>query len=106
MSKALFFRKCTSEADLHRHYNILSAFGQELEYKIVKTIILSKDEYRYFSGNFLLKNDYIDKLKDQLYMDKNDCLHCLLIKAKNNNGILVYPSGYSYARYTAFYNND
>lgn len=103
MNKALFFRKCISKKDLEKHYTFLSEFGQELEYKIVKTIILNEFDYKVFINNFLLDYDYIDKEKNKTYMDNYDCIHCLLIKNKDENGILVYPSGYSYARYTAFY---
>ena len=41
------------------------------------------------------------KIKDKLFMDESDCVHCLLVKCSSHNSILVYPSGYSYARYVA-----
>lgn len=101
--KALFFRKCKTKTDLQWHYDMLPSFGQELEYKIVKTKILNNNDYHKFANGFLMYFDFIDKIKDELYMDENDCVHCLLVKSENDPGILVYPSGYSYARYTALY---
>ena len=39
-------------------------------------------------------------------MDNNDVVSCLLITSNKKDGILVYPSGYSYARYVAFWINS
>lgn len=103
MGKALFFRKCKSKQDLKWHYNYLYDFGQELEYKIIKTITLSEHKYNEFIKNFFKSYDFINKYSNISYMDNNDCVYCLLIQSKNKSGILVYPSGYSYARYTALY---
>lgn len=103
MNNALFFRKCSSSKMLKWNYDNIPEFGQILEYKIVAIKSLNSSDYNYFSNNFLKKFDFIDNLKNKLIMDESDCVHCILVKSNSSNGILVYPAGYSYARYVAFY---
>lgn len=101
MNEAIFFRKSTSFNDLKWRTEVIPDLGQKLNYEIVETIILDKKKYNDFLNGFMWYFDFIDKLKDKLFIDENDCVHCLLVKSKNDPGILVYPSGYSYARYVA-----
>lgn len=101
MSKAIFFRKSTSLADLKWRTEVIPDLGQSLEYKIVETKILDICDYETFANGFLMYFDFIEEIKDKLFIDENDCVHCLLVKSKNEPGVLVYPSGYPYARYVA-----
>lgn len=103
MAKALFFRKCATKKDLIWYSNVLHTFGQELEYRIVETIILNRSDYNKFTNNFLMYSDFIEKSKDKFFMDETDTVYCLLVKSNDNSGILVYPAGYSYARYVAIF---
>lgn len=103
MTSALFFRKCTNKKMLEWNYDNVPDFGQLLNYKIVETKKLNLAEYKNFINNFLNDYDFIDIIKDRLFMDENDCVHCLLVNSDSDSGILVYPSGYSYARYVALY---
>ena len=103
MASALFFRKCTNSRILKWNYDVIPGLGQILNYEIVETITLTKSDYNYFINNFLNYFEFIDEIKDKLFMDEYDCVHCVLIKSDSDDGILVYPSGYPYARYVAFY---
>ena len=106
MNKALFYRKCSSL----KEYKILSSkysdLGQKLYFKILKTILLSEKEYCNFINNFLKDYSFISDNKELATMDNNDVVSCLLITSNKKDGILVYPSGYSYARYVAFWINS
>lgn len=103
--KALFFRKCPSDAE----YNNLACkypdYGQELEYRVINIIkYLEYDDYLKFINNFLVDDDNIKNITSNLYMDEQDVVHCALFTWKNEEGYLVYPSGYNYARYVAKWN--
>lgn len=105
MNKALFYRKCSSLKEYKNLSSKYSDLGQQLYFKIVKIVLIPEDEYNYFTNNFLKDFDFIATNKDIAFMDQNDIVNCLLITSNKKNGILVYPSGYSYARYVAYWNN-
>ena len=105
MRTALFFRKCLNYNDYFNRCNCLKSFGQVLEYKIIKTILLTQPEYNKLTSNFLIDNKHIIKHLDQLIMDSNDCVYCLFFTVNNHEGFLVYPAGYNYCRYVAYINN-
>lgn len=100
---ALFFRKCESFEKLKYAYEKIPDFGQVLEYKIIKIIDLKSSDYDLFISNFLVEYSFISSLKNQMHMDEDDCVHCILIRSKKDSGILVYSAGYSYARYVAIF---
>jgi hypothetical protein len=102
MNTALFFRKCSNIDELKYNIEHLENFGQTLEYEIIKTFRLNKNDYDIFVSNFLKDSIIIKKVKDKLFIDNNDKIHCVFITYDNNNGVLVYPAGYDYARYVAF----
>lgn len=104
--KALFFRKCPCDTEYFKLSNMYPDFGNELEYEIVETIKLSPDEYSHFKSNFLEDDERIAKITNNLYMDSNDKVYCALVTDGNTNGFLVYPSGFNYARYVAYYNYE
>ena len=106
MNKALFYRKCSSLEEYKTLSSKYSDLGQKLYFKIVKTILLSEKEYYYFINNFLKDFSFIADNKNIAIMNHNDVVSCLLITSNKKDGILVYPSGYSYARYVAFWINS
>ena len=102
--KAIFFRKCSNYKMLKWNSDNIPDLGQQLNYKVVETVELNSADYKNFINNFLKDYNFIDMIKDKLFMDESDCVHCLLVKCNSHNSILVYPSGYSYARYVALAN--
>lgn len=106
MNKALFYRKCSSLGEYKTLSSKYSDLGQKLYFKIVKTILLPEKEYYYFINNFLKDFSFIADNKNIATMNHNDVVSCLLITSNKKDGILVYPSGYSYARYVAFWINS
>lgn len=103
MDTALFFRKCNNSDQLKFLTEQLQDFGNEFTYEIVKTIVLDPMDFIEFKNDFLIDRDYISNITKELYMDEFDNVHCLLItNSKGNEKYLVYPSGYSYARYVAW----
>lgn len=103
--KALFFRKCSDYIEYDKLAKNYSYLGQELEYKIKKIVkFMTYEEYKKFISNFLDDDLSIKLITKELFMDKNDIVHCALFTWKNEEGFLVYPSGYNYARYVAKWN--
>lgn len=103
MNKALFFRKCPNAEDYQFRANKFPAFGQELNYNIFKTIVLSKDKYDLVINGFLYDNKDVMKYTDNLTMDDSDTVNCLLFTCDKKSGYLVYPAGYDYCRYVAYW---
>lgn len=103
MSKALFFRKCPNAEDYQYRAINFPSFGQELNYIIYKTITLSKEKYDSVINGFLYDNKDVMKYTDNLTMDDSDTVNCLLFTYDNKSGYLVYPAGYSYCRYVAYW---
>ncbi len=101
--KALFFRKCSNAGEYFRLSDKYPGFGSELEFEIVKTITLTPEEYVHFKQTFLYDNENIAKITNELYMDESDKVYCAFVTDGNPGGFLVYPSGYNYARYVAYY---
>ncbi|MDD4548074.1 MAG: hypothetical protein PHI05_04975 [Bacilli bacterium] len=106
MNQALFFRKCYNHVEHQKNRTFLPEYGQTLTYEIIETINLSLKEYKVFINNFLKENKYIETYKNDLVMNQNDKVNCLLFTEDNNEGYLVYSSGYKYARYVAYWTND
>lgn len=103
--KALFFRKCANSKEYDKLSNIHPELGQELNFKIVKIVkFMTYDEYINFTSNFLVDDLSIKLITKELYMDEFDTVYCALFTWKNEEGFLVYPSGYNYARYVARWN--
>ena len=65
---------------------------------------LTFDEYKKFTSDFLCDDLSIKIITKDLFIDNNDKVHCALFTWKDEEGILVYPSGYNYARYVARWN--
>lgn len=103
MKTALFFRKCTNESEYFKLSKYYSHLGNNLTFKILKTIKLSQNDYSDFKNNFLNDNDIIMQITNDLYIDGNDCVHCAFFTEDEKSGFLVYTSGYNYARYVAYY---
>lgn len=104
MKKGLFFRKCVNANnyfDLCKNY---PSYGSELEYKVVK--VIQTNNYEKFISNFLKDDIIIKNVTHELFMDENDCVHVALITKDYNSGFLIYPAGYNYARYVAFWSKD
>ena len=106
MSKALFFRKCSNEQEYLKLANDYPYLGNELEFEVVVTILLTSEEYFNFKNNFLSDNDNIKKVTKELYMDETDKVYCAYVTDGCFGGYLVYSSGYNYARYVARYFGD
>ena len=103
MESALFFRKCPNQDEYFKLANTYPDLGAKLNFEIELTVILSKNDYNEFVNNFLSDNDVIIKNREALFMDESDLVHCAYFTIDGNYGFLVYPSGFSYARYVAFY---
>lgn len=100
-----FFRKCPDIKSLKNNLVKFPSFGQRLEYVIVCKKVLNATDYKEFTNNFLCDFDFIATETDKLFMDNSDCVHCMLVTNDNRSGVLVYPSGFSYARYVALWKN-
>ena len=101
--RALFFRKCSNAGEYFRLSDKYPDFGSELEFEIVKTITLDPDDFFHFKNNFLVDDERIAKITKDLYMDESDKVHCAYVTDGSPGGFLVYPSGFNYARYVAYY---
>ena len=106
METALFFRKCPNQNEYFKLANNYPDLGSNLNFKIEITVILSKSEYENFANNFLVDNDVIIKNNESLFMDDFDLVHCAYFTIDGSFGFLVYPSGFSYARYVAYYQSN
>lgn len=72
---------------------------------IDKAVIISNEEYKDFVSNLLEDCDIIKDNKGCMAY-RDGITHCLLILSESeSDGILVYSSGYDYARYTAYLTN-
>ena len=105
MNKALFYRKCSTAEEYFKLFHSCPDLGFEMNFIIAKTIILSDEEYTIFINNFLCDNLNIEKITNELFIDETDCVHCGFFTVDGLSGFLVYPSGYKYARYVAFYHS-
>lgn len=106
MKQALFFRKCFDSNEYFYKSSKMSDFGNYLYFNIYKIIKLSDSAYNNFINNFMNDQSFISNNKDKLIMHDDDSVECLFITNNNYSGFLVYPSGYNYARYVAFYRKD
>ena len=61
-------------------------------------------EYKKFTSDFLCDDVSIKLITKDLYMDNNDKVYCALFTWRNEEGFLVYPAGYNYAKYVAKWN--
>lgn len=106
MNKALFFRKCYNDLEHQKNRTFLKEYGHTLDYEIIKIINLSAKEYAVFINDFFRENEYIENYKNDLVIDENDKVNCLLFTKNNKEGYIVYSSGYKYARYVAYWTNN
>lgn len=73
---------------------------------IEKVIRLSGAEYDRFASDTLQDQDFIKENSHLCRPDSKGRLHCLLVVGDGRrDGVLVDPSGYDYARYSAFIPN-
>lgn len=104
--KALFFRKCPNQSKYIKLSSEYPELGQKLDFKVINIIkFLEYDNYLEFVNNFFKDDENIKKITSNLYMDSNDKVYCALFTWRNEEGYLVYPCGYNYARYVAKWNN-
>ena len=103
METALFFRKCPNQDEYFKLANNYPDFGNNLNFVIDTTVVLTESDYQEFTSNFLTDNEVIIKIKNELFMDENDLVHCAYFTIDGSYGFLVYSSGYDYARYVAYY---
>ena len=72
------------------------------EYKIIDIILINEDEYKQFlkcfNRNWSFLHKYIDEMKI-----RNNIWQCILIKSKEEDGILIMSDGYQYPRFTALF---
>ncbi len=106
METALFFRKCPNQDEYFKLANNYPDLGSNLNFKIEVTVVLSKNDYDEFTSHFLADNDVIIKNNENLFMDDMDLVHCAYFTIDGSFGFLVYPSGFSYARYVAYYQSN
>ena len=106
MNKALFLRKCFNNDEYQKNIKHLQDCGQLLKYRIVGTVKLSGNNYKDFTNNFYKDNSFIKVFKDMLIIDDNNIVNCLLFTFDEQEGYLVYSSGYNYARYVAHWKSE
>lgn len=74
--------------------------------QIDKTVILPHTEFEHFRRNTLADYDFISNSLDDLPTTNDNTRHCIMVLDDGgDDGILVDPQGYSYARYSAFVPN-
>ena len=107
MNKAKFFRKISNIEELEGYTNSKEFSGDESKLSIIKTVEMTKDEYLEFTQNLLKDRDFIiETTKDSGWFEEDGepVLNCIFVKEQGEeNGILVYSSGFDYPRYTAIY---
>jgi len=84
---------------------LLSAYGRGKgsRFAIEDTVELEDWEFEDFSRCLLKDRDFITERLDKMKAAEG-VAHCILVKAKDAHfGILVESSGFSYARYAAYY---
>ena len=81
----------------------------QMEYspcKVEKIISLNEKDFNYFSKNLMHDHAFLKALKGDMFKDKNDIHHCILIIGEGHDvGILVQSEGASYVRYSALFPN-
>lgn len=101
VDKVLFIRKA---ADIDVIRRMSGTERDKSVFVIEKVIELSDAEYTHFTKNLLDDFDFIEANIDLMYVDSNQVKHCILVKETGKtSGVLVESEGYSYARYTAYY---
>ena len=103
MSRALFFRKCSNSKEYFHLSKKHPEYGTEMEFEITHTIHLSTDDFFKFQNNFLEDNNKIKAVTKELFINSQGIVQCLFVTDGNPGGFLIYPSGYNYARYVAYY---
>jgi len=74
--------------------------------KIERIVTLPDREFQEFSENLLKNYDFISKYKNDMFVDKDNLPHCLLVMAETElDGYLVDSQGYDYPRYTGYFPN-
>jgi len=86
----------------HRKENQFDLSGCRID----KVVTLPKDEYIHFKNNMLTNFDFIADSIEDMYVDSNKTIHCLLVMGEESpDGVLIDSSGYGYARYTSYLPN-
>ena len=74
--------------------------------KIDAVVSLPLEQYHKFTQNLLTDYDFIHDNIDNMYVDRQDATHCLLVIGDGeSDGILVDSQGSDYARYVSFLPN-
>ena len=74
------------------------------DFTVEMVVVLPHEQYRRFSENLLEDNDFIADVTSELGTDEFGRCRCLLVlDEEQDGGILVHSSGYTYARYSAYY---
>jgi len=74
--------------------------------KIDAVVSLQEEQYHKFTQNLLTDYDFIHDNIDNMYVDRQDATHCLLVLGDGeSDGILVDSQGSDYARYVSFLPN-
>ncbi len=74
--------------------------------QVDKTIELPHSEFEHFRRNTLADYDFISNSLDDLPTTNDNTRHCIMVLDEEaDDGILVDPQGYDYARYSAYVPN-
>jgi hypothetical protein len=74
------------------------------DFTVEMVVVFPHEQYRRFSENLLEDNDFIADVTSELGTDEFGRCRCLLVlDEEQDGGILVHSSGYTYARYSAYY---
>ena len=74
--------------------------------KIDAVVSLPLEQYHKFTQNLLTDYDFIHDNIDNMYVDRQDATHCLLVLGDGkSDGVLVDSQGSDYARYVSFLPN-
>lgn len=70
------------------------------------TVTLSNSEFEHFRRHLLQNHDFIINALSKLPVTNDNTRHCIMVlNDEADDGILVDPQGYSYARYSAYIPN-
>ena len=84
--------------------NKATAIDELDNFTVERVVILPHEQYKRFSENLLEDNDFIADVTSELGTDEFGRCRCMLVlDEEQDGGILVHSSGYTYARYSAYY---
>lgn len=95
---AYFVKLPFSIEDLRRPHLV----ENEVEYEIVKTIVLNVIDYDNFITDMCVDRWFIENNIEQCRIDEDGVWHCILVVRKaGREGVLIMSDGYVFPKYAA-----